>query len=164
MLISYQDPSGKDFTLSDICSLIERDYEYEVFVGTDSQVHRKKRKVLYVTCIVLYKKSKGGKIFMHKEWESVPPKAKKGTPEALQFLRQRLSNEVYRSVQTSLDLQNLLPSNAEIVIDVDLNKNPKYRSSNYLQELVGMVTGQGFRCRAKPNAWASTNVANRFSK
>ena len=166
MLELFKDPRGKEYTLPEICNLVEKDYEYEIFVGTDSQVHRKKQKVLYVTCIVLYKKGKGGKIFINKEWGLLPPRPekKKHTSQALAFLRERLTKEVWRSVQTCFNLQPYLPLNAEIVVDVDLNQSPKYKSGEYVQELVGMVTGQGFRCRAKPNSWAAMCVADRYSK
>lgn len=149
----FKTPDGKDFTLSEICHLIKDEYDYKVFVGTDSQVNRKRRKVMYVTCIVLYKEGKGGRIFLQKELVRVP-----------NSLRERLSSEVWRTLELCFELKEILPKNVEIVIDLDLNKNPKYKSGQYVQELVGMVTAQNFKCRTKPDSWAAMCVADRYSK
>ncbi len=153
MIETFKDPKGQDYSLSDICALIDPEHDYEVFVGTDSQVHRKRRQVLYATCIVLYKQGKGGRIFVYKEWMSLA-----------NSLRDRLTKEVWRSVEVAFTLKDILPLNAEIVIDIDLNKKPQYKSSNYVQELVGMVVGQDFKCRTKPDAWAAMCVADKYSK
>jgi uncharacterized protein len=149
----FKTPDGEDYTLEQICSLLDKNYEYEVYIGTDSQVHKSKRKVLYVTCIVLYRQSKGGRSFIFKEWERIP-----------NSLRERLTNEVWRSLDTCFEVGKVFPANVEIVVDVDLNKKPQYKSSDYVQELVGMVMGQGFKCRTKPYAWAAMSVADRYSK
>ena len=154
MFEKFTNTTGQEFTLKDICSLIESSHDYNLYVGTDSQVHKKKRrKVKYVTCIVLHKSNSGGRIFINSAFE--PP---------VQSLQQRLSHEVYRSVQLCFMLQEMLPSNVEIIVDVDLNKNQPHKSANYVHQLVGMVTGQGFKCRAKPDAWAASSVADRYSK
>ena len=167
----FENTHGKEFELADIVRIVKNDveFDYKIYVGTDSQVHRKKRKVCYVTCIVLHKEGRGGRIFINKEWGILPPKppkvkGKRQQSAQLAFLRKRLTNEVWRSVQTSFNLQALLPANTEIIVDVDLNQSAKYKSGEYVQELVGMVTGQGFKCRAKPNAWAAMSVADRYSK
>lgn len=149
----FKSPSGEKFTLSQICSLAEKDFEYEIFVGTDSQLHKKKHKVKYVTCIVLYKKGRGGRIFLHSEWQ-----------RTAESLRERLTKEVWMSLETCFHLQEVLPLNAEIVVDLDLNKNPDHKSSDYAQALAGMVTSQGFKCRLKPHSWAAMSVADRYSK
>jgi predicted RNase H-related nuclease YkuK (DUF458 family) len=143
----------EDVTLEDIRDLIESDYEYEVFVGTDSQVHRKIRKVIYATCVILYMKGKGGKVFIAREKERYA-----------ESLRQRLMNETWRSLETAFELKELLPANVEIIIHVDVNKSRKHKSGSYMEELVGMVVGQGFKVVVKPDAWAAQHVADKFSR
>ncbi len=164
MLTVFKDSKGNPFTLPEICDLLDEDFEYQVRIGTDSQVHRKKRKVKYITAIVLYKKGKGGRSFIYEEWNSVPPRSKKGTPAALAFLQQRLSNEVWRSIQTCFNIQPHLPSNIKPSVDLDLNQDPKHRSNKYLKQLKGMVEAQGIVCRAKPDSWAAMCVADKYSK
>lgn len=140
-------------SLEDIKSLIESDFEYEVYIGTDSQVHKKIRKVIYATCIILYRKGKGGKVFIAREKERYA-----------ESLRQRLMNETWRSLETSFEFQKFLPANVEIIIHVDVNKNRKFKSASYMEELVGMVVGQGFKVVVKPDAWAAQHVADKFSR
>jgi len=152
-MLVFKDSCGKQVTHDQIRDLIHQDHDYEVFVGTDSQVHRKIKKVVYVTCIVLYKKGKGGRVFLAKENERYA-----------NSLKERLMNEVWRSLQVAFEMQRILPANAELVVHIDVNSKKRFKSADYCQELVSMVTGQGFKCRIKPEAWAAQAVANKFSK
>jgi len=149
----FRDSQNKPISLVDIVSMMVRDFEYEIFVGTDSQVHKKKKCVIYATCIVLYKKGKGGRVFV----------AKEARPYA-NSLKERLMNEVWKSLEVSWELSQILPKDVELTVHVDVNKSFKYKSGNYHQELVSLVTGQGFQCRIKPYAWAAQSIANHFTK
>jgi hypothetical protein len=151
--MNFKNSTGTAVSYSDIVSLMQKGYEYQVFVGTDSQVIRKNKKVRYATCIVLYKKGKGGKVFVSRDFK----------PYA-NSLRDRLLTEVWRSLETSWDLAQQLPLDTEIVIHVDVNKSTLYKSGNYYQELVSLVTGQGFKVKVKPQAWAAQSVANYFTR
>jgi predicted RNase H-related nuclease YkuK (DUF458 family) len=151
--MKFKDFQGTEVSYSDIFSLLSSDAEYQIFIGTDSQIHRKKRCVVYATCIVLYRKGKGGRVFVAKETQAIP-----------NSLKERLMNEVWRSLSVSFDLSLGLPPTVEVVIHVDVNKSYKYKSGNYHQELVSLVTGQGFKCRIKPDAWAAQCIADHFTK
>lgn len=149
----FKDSYGKNVSLRDIVGLTTADHEYEIFVGTDSQVHRKIKRVIYVTCVVLYKKGKGGRIFMAREAQRYA-----------NSLRERLMNEVFRSLGVSFELKDMLPANVELTVHVDVNPRKKFKSGEYSQELVSMVVGQGFKCEIKPNAFAAQNCANKGTK
>ena len=170
MIATFKDTRGQEFTLQEICDLADADYGYEMRVGSDSQVHRKERKIKYVTCVVLYKKGKGGRYFQSEEWVKLPPREKikdknERKKKSMAFLRERLTSEVWRSAQTGLELMEILPENINFTgIDLDLNQDPKHRSNRFLKELKGMVEGMGFECRAKPDSWAAMCVADRGSK
>jgi len=151
--MKFKSYDGQDVTLQEICDLIEDSSFYEVWIGSDSYVRNAIKKVQYSTCIVLYKQGKGGRIFISKSMEPM-----------VDSLRQRLMNEVWMSLETCFEFKELLPSNTEIVVDLDINKSRKHKSGNYCEELVGMVVGQGFKCRVKPDAWAAQSAADRFSK
>ena len=151
--MNFKNIRGEDISISDIAKLISKDYDYTEYVGTDSQVHRDKKSVLYATCIVLYRKGKGGTMYISKNFEP-----------HISSLRQRLTKEVWKSLDTSFNLLKFLPKNTEIVVHIDSNKSRKHKSGNYTEELVGMVVGQGFKYKIKPDAWAAQSVADRFSK
>ena len=150
--MKFKNYDGKLVSLKEIVSYIEKDHEYDLYVGTDSHVHNKK-KVVYATCIVLHKRTKGGKIFVCKQ-KDTPPNS----------LSQRLMQETWLSLQTAFSLSEIIPKNAEIVIHLDVNPDDKFASAKDCQKLVGMVTGQGFKCHVKPDAAIAQKVADKFSK
>jgi len=152
---NFKNYDGEKVSLQDIASIVADDDLYEVYVGTDSQVFRKKKVVKYATVIVVHSKSKGGRIFVTREVEENKSKIS---------LRQRLANEVWRSMEVVFKLQPLLPLNAELIVHVDCNPSPAFKSGEYLQELVGTVTSQGYKCFVKPDAWAAQSVADKHSK
>ena len=148
----FKDSKGNIVPLIDIPVWLESGCEYQVFVGTDSQVNKKKKCVVYATCIVLYKKGKGGRVLVARDY----------MPYA-SSLRERLTNEVWRSLTVSFELSRIIP-NTEIVIHIDSNSSKKFKSGQYTSDLVSLVTGQGFKCRIKPDSWAACHVADFFTK
>ena len=152
-MMIFKDAYGKIVTLQEIVNLVENDHEYDVFVGSDSQVFKKKKCVTYVTCIVLYKRGKGGRIFMSRDYEKYA-----------NSLKERLAKEVFRSLQVAFELKEILPFNVELTIHIDVNPKKKFKSGEYAQEFISMIVGQGFKCVIKPDAFAAQNCANKSTK
>lgn len=151
--MKFKDPEGKLVELKDIPDILGLNRsEYEVYIGTDSKVKKKDKKVVYASCVVLYRKGRGGKILLSKEKKPLPGS-----------LRERLAHEVWKSIEISIELSRILPD-VKIVVHVDVNQSPKFKSGDFCQELVSMVVGQGFKCVVKPDAWAAQSVADKFSK
>lgn len=136
---------------------VKKHADHMFFIGTDSQ-HRKTRKgrVCYFTsAIIAYKMGTGGVSIIHTD-----------KTKPLSSLRQRLLIETMRSVECAWFLDQQLSSNNSITIckpqiHLDVNPDKKHKSSQYLQELVGLVVGQGFEAVCKPNAWAASKLADR---
>ncbi len=120
-----------------------------VHVGTDSlQTSRAgKRYTQFVTVLIVLTPSKGGRVIYSREL----------VPE-IKALRQRLMAEVWRSMEVALSIQDLVPGT--LSIHIDANPKEKYNSSKYVQELVGMVVGNGFSAVIKPDSWAATHAAD----
>ena len=114
-----------------------------VHVGTDSL--QTGRWTQFVTVIVILNPPHGGRVAYVRE---VVPR--------ISSLRQRLMKEVWMSVELAMQL----PPQPELTVHVDANAQEKYMSSKYLQELVGMVVGQGFKALWKPESWAATHAAD----
>lgn len=113
-----------------------------VHVGTDSlQVGRRTQ---FVTVLVVLNPPHGGRVFYQRD--SVP---------RIKSLRDRLTKEVWRSLEIAM----LLPEH-DLTVHIDANPSEKHMSSRYLQELVGMVVGQGFKALWKPDSWAATHAAD----
>jgi len=113
----------------------------DVHVGTDSLQAGKS--TFFVTVCVVLNPPKGGRVAYTR---TVVPR--------ISSLRERLSKEVWMSVELGLQF-SALPT-----VHIDANPNERHMSSKYLQELVGMVVGQGFECRYKPDSWAATHAAD----
>lgn len=118
----------------------------EVHIGTDSL--QTGRWTQYVSVVVILSKGKGGRVAYSRE---VVPRNNS--------LRERLLKEVWRSTELGLALTDAL-GGSRLTIHVDANPDEKHMSSKYVQELVGLVVGQGFTALIKPEAWAATHAAD----
>lgn len=132
----------------------------EVIVACDSQQVRGCTE--YVTVVVLHKTAggagRGGRVFFCRE--RVP---------RVNVLRERLWKEVWRSVELAMELS----SNPEVgvhrpidvtAVHIDANTDPMHKSSRYVEELVGLVMGQGFNAVIKPEAFAASHAADHAVK
>jgi uncharacterized protein len=118
-----------------------------VHVGTDSL--QDGRYTRFITVVAVLKPSKGGRAAYSQE---ITPR--------MTSLRERLMKEVWRSVELGMLLAPLLPDEVKLNVHVDANPNEKFMSSKYVQELVGLVVGQGFNVKIKPDSWAATHAAD----
>lgn len=123
----------------------------DVHIGTDSQ--RKDRRIDFVTAIVVLTPSKGGRAYYTREKNP-----------RFNSLREKLVKEAWMSVQTALEVEAILPESCDITIHLDANPNAKFKSSNYVKELVGMVVGQGYAYEVKPRAWCASHVSEHIVK
>lgn len=116
-----------------------------VHVGTDSQ--QIGRQTHFVTVVVVLTPGKGGRVAYRRE--RVP---------RIRSLRERLLAEVWRSVDLGLQFSPVVVG--ELTVHIDANPVVQHRSSAYVQELVGLVVGQGFKALIKPESWAATHAAD----
>lgn len=116
-----------------------------VHIGTDSL--QTGRFTQFCTVIAILTPGKGGRAAYCRE---VVPR--------MTSLRERLMKEVWKSVEVGMMLDSFIPG--DLTLHVDANPNEKHMSSKYIQELVGLVVGQGFGVRIKPDAWAASHCAD----
>lgn len=125
----------------------------DVYIGTDSQVIGPKTSV--VTCICLYKSGIAkNSIFYIKE---------KLDTNKYPTLRSRMILEAYRSLEVALEVDPLIDGQLTVHLDIgsDLKKN---KTARFQKELQILFKSQGFGCEIKPNSWASSCIADRFTK
>jgi len=93
----------------------------------------------------------------------------------VEALSARLTVETQRSIELCRYLEEKLldfsveddraPSdcytNNIVGISIDVNNDDKYKSGRYKDMLVGMVVAYGYECFIKPDAWASSAVADK---
>ncbi len=125
---------------------------YEILIGTDSSVNG--GHVDYVSAIVVHKIGKGGRYY----WKRVR--------ENKTFsLRQRIWREAWLSFELAqrllkgLSSLSPLPFNLEIHVDIG-EKGP---TKEMIDEVVGMIIGSGFAVRIKPQAYAASSVADKYT-
>lgn len=116
-----------------------------VHIGTDSQ--QAGRLTQFVTVVVILTPRKGGRVAYRRE---VVPR--------LTSLRERLLKEVWKSVDLGLQFTSIV--NGDLTVHIDANPVVKHKSSAYVQELVGLVVGQGFKALIKPESWAASHAAD----
>ena len=123
----------------------------EIHIGTDSQ--QKGRFTEYVTVVVLLDEGKGGRAFFTSE--KVP---------RIKSLRERLMKEVWMSVITGIELNDIIPEKYGLTIHVDANPDTRFKSSGYVKELTSMVVSQGFNAVLKPESWCASHAADHVVK
>jgi uncharacterized protein len=116
-----------------------------VHVGTDSL--QSGRHTEFVTVVVILTPGKGGRVAYRRE--AVP---------RITSLRERLLKEVWKSVDLGLQFSPIVKG--DLTVHIDANPVVAHRSSQYVQELVGLVVGQGFKALIKPESWAATHAAD----
>jgi predicted RNase H-related nuclease YkuK (DUF458 family) len=135
----------------------ERDYFYSLVIGTDSKSGKPngKEKIDFVTAVVIHRKGKGGRYF----WQ-------KNKVEKIGSLRDKIYAETLLSIQLA---EKLVPEftkrlngeryKLEIHIDVG-NVGP---TREMIKEVVGMVNGNGFTAKTKPESYGAFVVADKHT-
>jgi len=116
-----------------------------VHIGTDSL--QTGRFTQFCTVVAVLTPGKGGRAAYSRE---VVPRIKS--------LRERLLKETWKSVELALQVTSVVPG--ELTVHLDANPVQIHKSSQYLQELVGMVVANGFKALWKPQSWAASHCAD----
>jgi len=116
-----------------------------VHIGTDSL--QTGRHTQFVTVVVILNPGKGGRVAYRRE---VVPR--------IASLRERLLREVWKSVDLGLQFSPIVKG--DLSVHIDANPVVTHKSSAYVQELVGLVVGQGFKALIKPHSWAASHAAD----
>jgi predicted RNase H-related nuclease YkuK (DUF458 family) len=116
-----------------------------VHIGTDSL--QSGRFTQFVTVVVILTPRKGGRVAYRREIAS-----------RITSLRERLLKEVWKSVDLGLAVSPIVKG--DLTVHIDANPVVAYKSSQYVQELVGLVVGQGFKALIKPESWAASHAAD----
>ncbi len=131
--------------------LLATGYPIKVCIGTDSMVYG--NDVQFATAIVFVIIGNGGCMFInkHKEKRKIA-------------LKERMLMEIGFSVETAFALEPVLKKlNVPMEVHADINKDPRYPSNASLKEAMGYIQSMGYSFVAKPDAFASSVCADRFT-
>jgi hypothetical protein len=124
----------------------------KIIVGSDSQV---KSDTCFITAVIVHRLGKGARYYyrkkIHRKIISLRQKI---------FYETALSLEVGGAVHRYFADGGLDDLDVEIHIDVGIHGETK----ELIREVVGMVTGSGFKAKIKPDAFGASSVADKHTK
>jgi len=134
---------------------------YSIAIGSDSDlknINGSKSKYLHlVTALLIYRHGFGGKYFRNIE-----------NLKNINSLKQKIYAETMRSLNFALELKPILKkyfngnySKLNLEIHVDVGENG--RTKEMVSEIVGMIKGNGFNVKTKPDAYVASKVADRHT-
>jgi uncharacterized protein len=125
---------------------------YKVIIGTDSQTNN--RETLFVTAIIVQRIGKGALFFTTRKRH-----------RAMKDLRER----IYTETEYSLACVELLKEHFSVImedvpLEIHLDVGRLGETRKLIQEVVGWVTAIGYTAKIKPDAYAASAVADRYTK
>lgn len=130
---------------------------YRVVIGTDSQTKRVngEAEIDFVTAIVVHRIGHGGRYFWTKERQ-----------KRKYVLREKIYTETLLSLQHA---QNLVPSLRKALpasrydLEIHIDVGPLGPTREMIKEVVGMVTGSGYKAKTKPESYGAFVVADKHT-
>ncbi|KKR30467.1 hypothetical protein A2715_04445 [Candidatus Woesebacteria bacterium RIFCSPHIGHO2_01_FULL_39_32] len=146
--------------ISEISSFVDEDPGkfYRLVIGTDSQTRKTngESEVDFVTAIIVHRIGRGARYFWRKE-------KRNGHPPVL---RDKIYTETLMSLETA---QKLVPeirkaiSPAKYDLEIHIDVGPLGPTREMIREVVGMVNGNGFVAKTKPDSWGASSVADKHT-
>jgi len=134
---------------------MEPEDQYKLIIGTDSQAGISD--VVFVTAIVIYRIGRGGRFFYHKEEERLQTS-----------MKQRIFFEVSKSLEVASQLTGFFADEVDLVddlkVEIHVDVGEKGPTNAIIKEVVGMVVGSGYDAFIKPDSYAASTVADKFTK
>jgi len=135
----------------------EKDYFYDLVIGTDSKSGKPngRDKIDFVTAVVIHRKGKGGRYF----WQ-------KTKIEKIGSLRDKIYTETLLSIRLA---ENLVPEftkrlNGErYKLEIHIDVGDIGPTREMIKEVVGMVNGNGFTAKTKPESYGAFVVADKHT-
>lgn len=127
---------------------------YKITIGTDSTILANKD-ADFVTAVVIHRVGRGGRYF----WRQI----KIGK---FHTLRDRIIQEVLYSLEVAKDVLSELKKTSELTnwsfeIHADVGENGPTKV--LIQEVVGMIRGNNFEVKTKPDSYAASHVADKHT-
>ncbi len=154
----FFNPHDGEMTFADVISTVVKEMKacprdrFEILIGTDSSTSPSHLDL--VSAIVLHKIGRGGRYFWTRRRERRSPSLRQ------QIWREAwLSFELAQHVIERLGALSFLQFNLEIHVDIGENG----RTKELIDEVVGMIIGNGLAVRIKPHAYAASAVADKHT-
>jgi uncharacterized protein len=150
---------GLNGIVSEVSRFVDKDPSgfYSLIIGTDSQTRRINgiAEIDFVSAIVVYRKGKGAIYFWRKEKRFQPP-----------VLREKIYTETVMSLELA---HKLVPKIRKVIspakydLEIHIDVGPLGPTREMIREVVGMVNGNGFKAKTKPDSWGASSVADKHA-
>lgn len=155
-----------DDVFNDIVAFIKKDTKsaYNLSIGTDSQVHEDE--TLFITAIHVHRIGKGA-------WGCLKNYR---VPREIKSIREKISIETSLSQEIAFlftskhltYLTNLLipfiEDGADLNFEIHLDIGKKGLTKELIHEMTGRITAMGLEAKIKPDSYAASSYANRYTK
>lgn len=145
--------------ISEIASFVDEEPSdfYRLVIGTDSQSKNGdgNSEIDYVTAIIVYRKGRGARYFWNKKRQEKP---------------KALRDKIYTETLLSLGVaQTIVPKIRKVVppskydLEIHIDVGSLGPTREMIREVVGMVNGNGFTAKTKPESWGASSVADKHT-
>ncbi len=130
---------------------------YRLVIGTDSQTRglNGKAEIDFVTAVIVHRKGYGAKYF----WRKIRT-----------IKKPILRDKIYTETQMSLALaEQIVPqlrravSAAKYDLEIHIDVGALGPTREMIKEVVGMVNGNGYTAKTKPESWGASSVADKHA-
>ena len=125
----------------------------DIYIGSDSQ--EVGNYLIVAAVVVIHENNNGAKFFYCRE---------KLNRKKFKSLQQRLLYETQKAIEVAISLTEVSEKCRKFSVHIDINSDEKFKSGKFATQAKSYVTSQGFSCEIKPNAWASSCVADRMTR
>lgn len=123
-----------------------------VYVGSDS--FKEQLFCAFVVTICIHNPGHGGRYYFCRF---------KQPSKMIKTMRTRLFQEATEAINVALEIMQELPQ-INIEVHLDVNKDKKHASGEVTDQVVGYAQAMGLRYKIKPDAWASSGIADKHTR
>jgi len=146
--------------VQDITKYIQADDQasYRLIIGSDSHLRGVKSKsyLRLVTAIVIHKLGFGGRYFWQLQKSTVP-----------KSIRDKIYQETLASIETAKvflpQLNQTLNGNGHYDLEIHIDVGRQGKTRDMIKEVVGIVTGNGFIAKTKPESYGASKIADKHT-
>lgn len=149
---TFQDFNGNE--IEDVAEYVKNftgdAEEFEVYVGTDSQVYNGHTK--FVTAVCMYNGDRGAHVIYHRK--------------NIHRDERELFNRLWEETEATMEVAGHLVEHlghSSVITHFDINPSEEYGSNVAHKAAVGLAESAGFRFSVKPEAWAASCAADHLN-
>jgi predicted RNase H-related nuclease YkuK (DUF458 family) len=123
-----------------------------VYVGSDS--FKEQLYCAFVVTICIHNPGHGGRYYFCRF---------KQPSKLIKSMRMRLFQEAQEAISIALEITQAIPK-LGVEVHLDVNKDKRHASGEVTDQVVGYAQAMGLKYKIKPDAWASSGIADKHTR